>query len=76
MSQGSAPGHGGHVQVCEVCGRPGQVRHFPGPSPSTGVWCDRHHERLLWLHPMGWHGRRLCLVVIAGVLVAWAWWQA
>lgn len=27
--------------TCERCGAPGHTRHFPGPSPSTGAWCDR-----------------------------------
>ncbi len=27
--------------TCERCGAPGHTRHFPGPVPSTGSWCDR-----------------------------------
>jgi hypothetical protein len=26
---------------CERCGAPGHTRHFPGPVPATGAWCDR-----------------------------------
>jgi len=27
--------------ICERCGVPGHTRHFPGPVPVTGAWCDR-----------------------------------
>ncbi len=27
--------------TCERCGEPGHTRHYPGPVPSTGAWCDR-----------------------------------
>ena len=27
--------------TCERCGAPGHTRHFPGPVPVTGAWCDR-----------------------------------
>lgn len=27
--------------TCERCGAPGHTRHFPGPVPYTGSWCDR-----------------------------------
>jgi hypothetical protein len=27
--------------ICERCREPGHTRHFPGPVPYTGAWCDR-----------------------------------
>ena len=59
---------GDHERVgpCESCGRRGALRHFPGASPSSGIWCERHYRRLMWLHPMGHYGRW----VWGGALVA------
>jgi len=37
-SRGIAPGYCGK---CERCGAMGHTRHFPGPVPYTGSWCDR-----------------------------------
>jgi hypothetical protein len=51
---------------CQTCGAPGWLRHFPGASPTSGIWCERHYWRLLWLHPLGHRGR----VVWAGLVVA------
>ena len=31
----------GFCGICERCGAPGHTRHFPGPIPYTGAWCDR-----------------------------------
>lgn len=28
---------------CEVCREPGHTRHYPGPVPYTGCWCDQHY---------------------------------
>ena len=28
----------------ELCGKPGHVRHHPGPYPVTACWCDEHYE--------------------------------
>ncbi len=72
-SQGLPRGYCGH---CEVCGQAGHVRHFPGPSASTGVWCDRHYRRTAWLHPMGWYGRRLFGGALLGLIVAFVLWRA
>jgi hypothetical protein len=33
----------GFCGTCERCGKPGHLRHFPGPVPYTGAWCDRCH---------------------------------
>ena len=37
--------------TCERCGRPGHTRHFPGPLPYTGAWCDRCYRIVGWTHP-------------------------
>jgi|ERR1051326_2401842 hypothetical protein len=34
-------------QSCELCGNPGQLRHYPGAVPYTGVWCNACFENLL-----------------------------
>lgn len=39
--------------TCEVCGRPGHMRHFPGSAPVTGRWCAYHYWRLKILSPAG-----------------------
>lgn len=52
----------GYCGMCDVCGRPGHLRHFPGAVPFTGAWCDRHWWRVVWLDPRGTLG---CLVWVA-----------
>lgn len=48
----------GYCGICERCGVPGHTRHFPGPVPYTGSWCDRCYRVLKWTWPfrsvMGW----------------------
>jgi len=70
--QGIPPGFCG---LCQVCGKPGHVRHFPGAVPYTGSWCDRHYRRLKIRHPLGAIGFFLwvfvAVVVVAGVT---GWW--
>lgn len=45
------------------------MRHFPGPAPRTGAWCDRHFRMVMYLHPQGVYGRHLWkLLLLAGVL--------
>ena len=31
---------------CQICEKPGHTRHFPGPVPYTGSWCDEHYDML------------------------------
>ena len=31
---------------CQICGKPGHTRHFPGPVPYTSSWCDEHYDML------------------------------
>ncbi len=64
----------GYCGLCEVCGRPGHTRHFPGTSPCTGSWCQAHYRRLAWLHPMGVYGRRVYAVVFVGLVLAYLVW--
>jgi hypothetical protein len=43
----------GYCGLCDKCGKPGHVRHFPGAVPFTGAWCERHYRRAMILHPLG-----------------------
>jgi len=43
----------GYCGLCEICGKPGHIRHFPGPVPYTGAWCDFHYYHVMFLHPKG-----------------------
>lgn len=66
--QGVPPGYCG---ICLRCGEPGHTRHFPGPVPFTGEWCDRCYAVLKWTWPfrsvMGWL-YVLAVIAIASVL--------
>jgi hypothetical protein len=48
----------GFCGICEHCRQPGHLRHFPGPVPYTGAWCDRCYRILAWTWPfripIGW----------------------
>ena len=48
----------GFCGTCERCGKHGHARHFPGPVPRTGAWCDRCYRitGLTWplRTPLGW----------------------
>lgn len=58
----------GYCGVCERCGKPGHTRHFPGPVPYTGAWCDRCYRIVAftwWLRsPTSW----LIFIVFAAML--------
>ncbi len=61
--------------TCERCGEPGHTRHFPGPVPVTGAWCDacyrlvgRRHQLLRWGVPVV-----LVAVVIAVIRTCGSW---
>lgn len=43
--EGVPPGFCGR---CDRCGAPGHTRHYPGPVPVTGAWCDECYRRLKW----------------------------
>ncbi|MFC1855483.1 hypothetical protein ACFL2A_02945 [Thermodesulfobacteriota bacterium] len=34
----------GYCGICERCSKPGHTRHYPGPVPYTGSWCDRCYK--------------------------------
>jgi hypothetical protein len=55
----------GHCGLCQVCGRPGHLRHFPGAVAFTGAWCDRHYRRTLWFHPRGSIGHLVWPALVA-----------
>jgi hypothetical protein len=52
----------GYCGLCEKCGEPGHLRHFPGAVPYTGSWCDKHYRRVAMLHPLG--SRSLLMIII------------
>lgn len=56
----------GYCGFCDVCGKPGHTRHFPGAVPATGTWCDFHYWRLALTHPAGSWG---CLVWLGALLL-------
>lgn len=62
----------GFCGVCDRCGAPGHTRHFPGPVPVTGAWCDRCYQIVCWTWPLytpaGW------LRIAIGVGILWALW--
>jgi hypothetical protein len=63
----------GFCGFCDTCGRPGHMRHFPGASPYTGAWCDKHYQMTAWLHPMGFYARFLYGgIAVLGVILWWA----
>jgi len=35
----------GFCGVCDNCGQLGHTRHYPGPVPYTGSWCDVCYEK-------------------------------
>lgn len=42
----------GFCGICQRCNRPGHTRHFPGPVPYTGAWCDTCYRYLAWSWPL------------------------
>ncbi len=61
----------GFCGMCEVCGRPGHLRHFPGAVPYTGCWCDYHYRRASLTHPLGFPGGLLYAGAIALAVIYW-----
>ena len=64
-SRGVPRGYCGH---CQTCGEPGHTRHFPGATPYTGSWCDKHYRRLSWLHPLASRGMFLYFLVFMAII--------
>jgi hypothetical protein len=54
----------GFCGICERCEEPGHTRHFPGPVPYTGSWCDRCYKITGWMYPIR------MVVVWFGILAA------
>jgi hypothetical protein len=68
--QGIPPGYYG---ICERCGKPGHLQHFPGPVAYTGAWCDHCVKIVPWTNPRVW----LQLLLAGGfaVFIAWVLWK-
>ncbi len=60
----------GFCGLCEKCGKPGHLRHFPGPVAYSGAWCDFHYRMLILLDPRTGTG---CLpwIALIGLLIWW-----
>lgn len=63
--QGLMPGFCGK---CERCGTAGHARHFPGPVPYTGAWCDRCYRFVGLTYPIRSPGFLLLLLIVLGVV--------
>lgn len=61
----------GFCGICERCSELGHTRHFPGPLPYTGAWCDRCYRILKWTWPFrslyGW-GHILAILLLASFI--------
>lgn len=64
--EGLPPGYCG---FCDVCGRAGHIRHFPGASPQTGGWCDCHYKVAACVSPNGRYGIFLWVSLTAAILI-------
>ena len=63
----------GFCGLCDVCGKPGHLQHFPGAVPFTGAWCRKHYYRAMFLHPLGSIGVFLWgffTLVVIGLIMA------
>ena len=54
----------GYCGLCQVCSKPGHTRHYPGPVPYTGAWCDPCYRRLAWRAPFVSPAHWLMFIVI------------
>lgn len=57
----------GFCGLCDVCGKPGHLQHFPGAVPFTGAWCKKHYYRAMIVHPFGTVG--FCLWSLGALLI-------
>ena len=61
----------GFCGLCQICGKPGHTRHFPGAVPYTGSWCDHHYQVVKLIHPLGVFGFFIWIGVIFAALLWW-----
>ena len=66
-AQGIPPGYCG---MCQVCGKPGHTRHYPGSVPCTGTWCETCYAKLNRGLPLG---RIVQVLLLGGLLALVAW---
>ena len=62
----------GYCGLCSVsgCGRPGHIRHYPGPVPVTLCWCDEHYAaEVSGFNPI----RLMTNLVFLGLVIFLAW---
>ena len=65
----------GYCGFCQTCGQPGHTRHFPGTSPYTGCWCDKHYRRLSFIHPLGTYGTLIYGAIVLAIVVYVTVWK-
>ena len=58
----------GYCGKCERCGKAGHMRHYPGPVPYTGAWCDRCYRIVGLTHPLRSPATLLILLVVLVVV--------
>ncbi len=58
----------GFCGTCDRCGGPGHMRHFPGPLPYTGAWCDRCHRIVAWTWPFRVPTVWIAIIALAAIL--------
>lgn len=58
----------GFCGICERCGQPGHTRHYPGPVPYTGAWCDRCYRIVAWTWPFRVPAVWIIVAVFAAIL--------
>ena len=56
---------------CERCGIAGHTRHYPGPVPYTGSWCDDCYAKLGTFRHDFWQWARIYVVplLLLGIIV-------
>ncbi|MHC4080419.1 MAG: hypothetical protein ACYS15_11040 [Planctomycetota bacterium] len=64
----------GYCGICQVCGEPGHTRHYPGPVPVTGAWCNDCYERVPAIPLMMKLLNALYALVILAIIGLLLWW--
>ena len=58
-----------YCSTCEICGRPGHLRHHPGAVPITGSWCNFHYKVLSLTHSSTFPGA--IIITSSIILISW-----
>ena len=63
----------GFCGLCEICKKPGHLRHHPAAVPATIAYCDHHYRRIKWTHPLAFPGILLWAGPPALLYLAFLW---